>query len=539
MSAASVRALGRPLFHAALAVLLTGSISIAGEYYVDAHHGDDAAAGVSLATAWRTIAHAVAATPPSGPQTIYIAPGVYDTASGEAFPIDMRPELQLVGDRGSAVTILDGGGATSLISMYQSATVNSAGFGATCCVRGLSLRHAQYGLSIQTAWGTIAPQLTDVRIAEMSIAGIYAGSFLSNGGSAPCSPHLDHVEISGNATGLMIRIFSNTGVPSGSALVLADCTISGNFAAGISLLTSRTSATVTIDRCRITSNGADGVDVKSQALGAAAMTMLNTLVAKNGGSGVLALASQPSGGVPSVSMLLTSSTIADNFGEGVSCTAVGGISFLTMKSCILAGNGDDVFATGSTFVSRCDIGGGDFAGTNGNIAVDPRFCAAASGDYRLKWGSACIDAGEPSQAGVADLAGNERPFDGDLDTQALPDMGAIEFETLRRRGGTSPGSRIGLEIWGSAGASSSLLFSPLPLVAAQSTPFGALRLDRSSTMTLSSFVIPAESFSLLRRKIQNDPSLIGRTFSMQALTDSSAAPQGKAYSNPITFVIEP
>jgi hypothetical protein len=39
--------------------------------------------------------------------------------------------------------------------------------------------------------------------------------------------------------------------------------------------------------------------------------------------------------------------------------------------------------------------------------------------------------------------------------------------------------------------------------------------------------------------IPNDPALIGRTYSFQSLTTSSAAPAGLALSNPISFVIGP
>jgi hypothetical protein len=44
---------------------------------------------------------------------------------------------------------------------------------------------------------------------------------------------------------------------------------------------------------------------------------------------------------------------------------------------------------------------------------------------------------------------------------------------------------------------------------------------------------------VLRRRIPDDPALVGTTLSFQALTDSAAAPAGRAFTNPVTFVIGP
>lgn len=86
-------------------------------------------------------------------------------------------------------------------------------------------------------------------------------------------------------------------------------------------------------------------------------------------------------------------------------------------------------------VAYSDVQGG-FAGT-GNIDADPRFVAAATGDYRLAAGSPAIDAAAndrvPSGV-VTDLAGSPRfaddpeTNDTGLGTPPLADLGAYEFQ---------------------------------------------------------------------------------------------------------------
>ena len=62
-------------------------------------------------------------------------------------------------------------------------------------------------------------------------------------------------------------------------------------------------------------------------------------------------------------------------------------------------------------------------GGTGNITNEPMFIAWVSGNFRLKVGSACIDAGNNADApGIADLDGNARIVNG------VVDMGAYEYD---------------------------------------------------------------------------------------------------------------
>jgi len=84
----------------------------------------------------------------------------------------------------------------------------------------------------------------------------------------------------------------------------------------------------------------------------------------------------------------------------------------------------------SVAVSYCNIQGG-CSGT-GNIDADPQF-ASPWGNYRLRPGSPCIDAGTNTVGlpiGTRDFDGAPRIVDGDGDGTAIADMGAYEYAGL-------------------------------------------------------------------------------------------------------------
>jgi len=61
-----------------------------------------------------------------------------------------------------------------------------------------------------------------------------------------------------------------------------------------------------------------------------------------------------------------------------------------------------------------------------NIPLDPNFIDLAGGDYRLRSGSPCIDAGSSAVKTVVDYSGITRPVDGDGDNLLIYDIGAYE-----------------------------------------------------------------------------------------------------------------
>ena len=123
---------------------------------------------------------------------------------------------------------------------------------------------------------------------------------------------------------------------------------------------------------------------------------------------------------------ITNSTIANNQADQAVLLWKG---TLTMTNSIMYENAlnfqGDPPCSDCFVVSYSNIQG--YGTGTGNIDEDPMFVDAASGDYSLMGGSPCIDAGTNSGAPDHDLAGTERPLDGDGDGNKVTDMGAYEF----------------------------------------------------------------------------------------------------------------
>ena len=171
-------------------------------------------------------------------------------------------------------------------------------------------------------------------------------------------------------------------------------------------------------------------DVASQRQGGgvyirAGVTVRNCLATHNSavyGGGILSY----QGG--SVSGCTFSDNSASTQGGGI--YAFSGGAYLNCISYYnTAGGGANIFINGGgTFTYCCATPAP--AGT-GNIASAPLFVSpgAPAFNYRLQYGSLCIDTG--TESGLAeDLDGNARPLDGNGDTVALHDRGAYEYNPL-------------------------------------------------------------------------------------------------------------
>jgi parallel beta-helix repeat protein/predicted outer membrane repeat protein len=221
-----------------------------------------------------------------------------------------------------------------------------------------------------------------------------------------------------------------------STPVVSNCTFSGNSASGISGGMYNGGSTPVVSNCTFSDNTGGAVSNKA----ASGLTATNCIFRGNTGAGISNLEDSV--------FTAINCLFSDNSGPGV---ANGTFSIVRVINCTFSGNaggGINAVAPSGTDVFNCilwsDPGGeilgpagtvmysdiqGGFAGT-GNIDADPLFVNAAHGNFHLRGGSPCIDAGNSATvpAGVTtDLDGDPR-IQGDA-----VDMGAYESESRRTR----------------------------------------------------------------------------------------------------------
>jgi hypothetical protein len=122
----------RTMLSVGAAVGVLAGFALATNYHVDAVNGDDTLGNGSVSAPWRTITRAHQATLLPGDRVL-VAPGVYDSAIGEVFPITLKAQVTVVGAgsertfvRGPAATLFKPGGGQTWYRLMDMALTDAS-----------------------------------------------------------------------------------------------------------------------------------------------------------------------------------------------------------------------------------------------------------------------------------------------------------------------------------------------------------------------------------------------------------------------------
>ena len=195
----------------------------------------------------------------------------------------------------------------------------------------------------------------------------------------------------------------------------------------------------TIERCLLKGNSAQGDGGGVWSYGAALVR--NTLISGNVASNVVSLSGGGGiylGGSAGAFGTLEHCTISSNTagltGGGLYCSVAGQVTnciiyFNSAKTGAANWTNVDADAAVCNYGYTCTTPISGLPGGHACFTNDPKFLNRAIGDYHLRYGSPCIDAGYnlTGRGLTDDLAGVSRPLDGNADGTSNFDLGCYEY----------------------------------------------------------------------------------------------------------------
>ncbi|QDV09376.1 hypothetical protein Poly30_49340 [Planctomycetes bacterium Poly30] len=487
-----------------LACLLVSSAP-AQDVWVDPVLGDDASAGTQ-AEPLRTISAALARTD----VTARLLPGEYSAASGETFPLLLEgfDSIRAEGDAETTRIVLpDAGGSLSYGSLQIAAEATIQGV--TLEQEGTSTNAITIVNSPYSVYNHLVLQDSRVLGGATGVAGNANGRITIQG-----------CEIAGQS-GAAITTFR-------CSLALSDVTIrdatSGIQAASLG-------APVHLERVSILDVAETAIYLYNWQYAYALEASIHDCLLAGHERGI-----HSDQGFVWNEVDVRGCTIVSDRGQGVVRDDSGG--FIHVVDSIVAGHTLGDLQGVARFENSLAEYGALPAHRPGSLVGDPMFVDRAGGDFRLGWGSPCIDSAQPGFS--RDLTGQPRVVDGNLDLAPAPDMGALEHRTLTGPESIRLGETVALELTGPLGGFSTVVISPAGYAAVgATTPYGRFFLKPGGSFRLPSVLTQGIAPTQLTTPPFTDPSLVGTRVGLQALTRSTDAPAGGAYSQPLLVRIDP
>lgn len=389
-------------------------------YYVDAVGGSDVTGDGSQAAPWRTISHALIQV--TGPDVeIHVAPGMYNAALGENFPIVMEPAVRLIGaDREN--TILFGNSSTHVVHFPGTGFYTE-----TTVLRGFKIMNGNNGVLVSGRTGTPSSPVIEDNWITANAIGVrnYA---VSDQRIAAIIRH-NRIDYNTNRGIELYAGYDGTRITS----LIADNEITHNGTQGIYCFADGAGSSgnpdnshcnATVSGNLIAYNGTDGFRCHTDYAGECRTPMSNNRFIANAQWGI---SRQHAG----TYLIINQPVLVNNIFIG---NGTGGAGFRTgdrprfvnntvayngqygirngtptIVNSIVWGHIDDLNVA-VEYVSYSNVGDGEYGGANNNLSVDPQFANSQQPDWHILGTSPLVDAGNNAAADVplSDMDGDPR-----------------------------------------------------------------------------------------------------------------------------------